>query len=256
MTNLGVEQALRGRGIDVVRAAVGDRYVLEELLRARLAARRRGLGPPARARQAHHRRRHRQRACMVLQAVVRAGRPLADLLRASTLFPQTLINVRVTAGPGLDGERARSPTARAEVDRRARRRRPGADPAVGHRAGGARDGRGARRGAGAALRRAARGDARLESRGRRRASRARSSRVDGATHGRMTAPRPSPECTVVVRDAPSLSRRRHARVLESRTIELHRLVQTKALAMTRFAFAARSRAAVLDCSPLAAWRRT
>src|SRR5450755_1870956 len=33
MTNLGVERALRGHGVDVVRAAVGDRYVLEELLR-------------------------------------------------------------------------------------------------------------------------------------------------------------------------------------------------------------------------------
>ena len=32
MTNLGVELALRERGVDVVRAKVGDRYVLEELL--------------------------------------------------------------------------------------------------------------------------------------------------------------------------------------------------------------------------------
>ena len=32
MTNLGVERALRERGLEVVRAQVGDRYVLEELL--------------------------------------------------------------------------------------------------------------------------------------------------------------------------------------------------------------------------------
>ena len=62
MTNMAVELALRARGVALVRAKVGDRYVLEELRRARLAAGRRGLGPPAGAGQAHHRRRHRQRA--------------------------------------------------------------------------------------------------------------------------------------------------------------------------------------------------
>ncbi len=62
MTNLGVEQALRGRGVDVVRTAVGDRYVLEELLKRGWQLGGEGSGPPARARPAHDRRRHRQRA--------------------------------------------------------------------------------------------------------------------------------------------------------------------------------------------------
>jgi len=53
MTNMAVELALRGRDVEFVRAKVGDRYVLEAG-RARLAAGRRGVGPPAGAGQAHH----------------------------------------------------------------------------------------------------------------------------------------------------------------------------------------------------------
>jgi phosphoglucosamine mutase len=37
MTNMAVEQALRKLGVTLVRAKVGDRYVLEELSSARLA---------------------------------------------------------------------------------------------------------------------------------------------------------------------------------------------------------------------------
>ena len=92
-------------------------------------------------------------ALLVLQAVCRSGRSLAELLKDVTLFPQTLINVRLQ--PGTDWTAQRRARRRAGRGRaRARRRRPRADPAVGHRAAGARDGRGARRGAGQALRRA------------------------------------------------------------------------------------------------------
>jgi phosphoglucosamine mutase len=73
MTNMAVEVALQARGVHFVRAKVGDRYVLEELEKHRLAAGRRGLGPPAGAGQAHHRRRHRQRAAGA--AGLRAQRP-------------------------------------------------------------------------------------------------------------------------------------------------------------------------------------
>ena len=61
MTNMGVELALRERGVEVVRASVGDRYVLEELLRRGWQARRRRLGAHPQPRPAHDRRRHRQR---------------------------------------------------------------------------------------------------------------------------------------------------------------------------------------------------
>ena len=63
-------------GVQFVRAQVGDRYVLEELRRPRLAAGRRRLGPPARARPAHHRRRHRQRPAGA------AGRASAPAVRS------------------------------------------------------------------------------------------------------------------------------------------------------------------------------
>ena len=62
MTNMAVELALRRRDIPLVRAKVGDRYVLEDLVERRLATRWRRLGAPAGAGLPHHRRWHRQRA--------------------------------------------------------------------------------------------------------------------------------------------------------------------------------------------------
>ena len=106
MTNMAVELALRERGIEFVRAKVGDRYVLEELDRARLAARRRGLGPPAGARQAHHRRRHRQRAAGAAGGARAAASRWPQLLEGVTLFPQTLINVRLRRGSDWKANRA------------------------------------------------------------------------------------------------------------------------------------------------------
>jgi phosphoglucosamine mutase len=61
MTNKAVEVALRGQGIEFVRAKVGDRYVLEELDKRRLDPGRRRLGPFAGARPPHYWRRHRER---------------------------------------------------------------------------------------------------------------------------------------------------------------------------------------------------
>ncbi len=53
---------------------------------------------------------------MVLEAVVRSGRPLADLLAGVDLFPQTLINVRLKPGDDWTANRALA-DRRAEVDR-------------------------------------------------------------------------------------------------------------------------------------------
>ena len=78
-----------------MRAKVGDRYVLEELSAARLAARRRGFGPPA-GLDKHTTGDGIVSALQVLQAVRRSGQTLAELLAGVTLFPQTLINVRLS----------------------------------------------------------------------------------------------------------------------------------------------------------------
>ncbi len=115
MTNLGIEQALRGRGIDVVRASVGDRYVLEELVRRGWQLGGEGSGHLL-ALDRHTTGDGIVSALMVLEAVVRSGRPLADLLAGVDLFPQTLINVRLKPGDDWTSNRALA-DRRAEVDR-------------------------------------------------------------------------------------------------------------------------------------------
>src|SRR3982751_215609 len=97
MTNLGVEQALRRRGVDVVRAAVGDRYVLEELLQRGWQLGGEGSGHLL-ALDRHTTGDGIVSALMVLEAVVRSGRRLSDLLAGVDLFPQTLINVQIAPG--------------------------------------------------------------------------------------------------------------------------------------------------------------
>ena len=115
MTNLGVELALRERGIDVVRAPVGDRYVLEELLRRGWQLGGEGSGHLL-ALDKHTTGDGIVSALMVLQAAVRSGRPLAGLLEGVRLYPQTLINVRLK--PGVDWQASRAlADRRAEVDR-------------------------------------------------------------------------------------------------------------------------------------------
>jgi len=97
MTNMAVELALRGRGIEFVRAKVGDRYVLEELERRGWLLGGEGSGHLL-ALDKHTTGDGLISALQVLMAVVRSGRSLAQLLEGVQLFPQTLINVRLAAG--------------------------------------------------------------------------------------------------------------------------------------------------------------
>lgn len=94
MTNLAVEQALRARGLDFVRAKVGDRYVLEELQARDWQLGGEGSGHLL-ALDKHTTGDGIISALQVLQAVVRSGRSVAQLLEGVTLFPQVLINVRL-----------------------------------------------------------------------------------------------------------------------------------------------------------------
>jgi len=115
MTNLGVERALRERGLDVVRAQVGDRYVLEELLARGWLLGGEGSGHLL-ALDRHTTGDGIVSALMVLQAAVRSGRSLADLLAAVRLYPQTLVNVRLS--PGQDWAASPALAARrTEVER-------------------------------------------------------------------------------------------------------------------------------------------
>jgi len=99
MTNMAVELALRARGIAMVRAKVGDRYVLEELDKRGWILGGEGSGHLL-ALDRHSTGDGVISALSVLAACARAGRTLAQLLSDLTLFPQVLINVRIA--PGYD----------------------------------------------------------------------------------------------------------------------------------------------------------
>ena len=94
MTNMAVEVALRGRGVPLVRAKVGDRYILEELL-----ARGWQLGGENSGHllvlDRHTTGDGIVSALQVLQAVRRTGQTLPALLDGVQLFPQVMINVRL-----------------------------------------------------------------------------------------------------------------------------------------------------------------
>jgi len=97
MTNMAVELALRSLGVELVRAKVGDRYVLEEL-----SARGWHLGGEGSghliALDKHTTGDGIVSALQVLQAARASGRTLTQMLEPVTLFPQVLINVRVASG--------------------------------------------------------------------------------------------------------------------------------------------------------------
>ncbi len=115
MTNLGVELALRERGLEFVRAPVGDRYVLEELLGRGWTLGGEGSGHLL-ALDKHTTGDGIVSALMVLEAAVRSGRTLAELLASVRLYPQTLINVRLKPGADWSSSRALA-DRRAEIDR-------------------------------------------------------------------------------------------------------------------------------------------
>ncbi|APW42356.1 phosphoglucosamine mutase [Rhodoferax saidenbachensis] len=97
MTNMAVEVALKKRGVQFVRAKVGDRYVLEELEKHKWILGGEGSGHLL-ALDKHTTGDGLISALQVLQACVRSGKSMADLLKNVTLFPQTLINVRLAPG--------------------------------------------------------------------------------------------------------------------------------------------------------------
>ena len=97
MTNMAVELALRELGVELVRAKVGDRYVLEELSARGWQLGGEGSGHLL-ALDKHTTGDGIVSALQVLQAVRASGRTLAQMLAPVALFPQVLINVRVPAG--------------------------------------------------------------------------------------------------------------------------------------------------------------
>lgn len=99
MTNMAIELALQARGVKLVRAKVGDRYVLEELARHGWILGGEGSGHLL-ALDKHTTGDGLVSALQALQTCVRNGQTLAQLLDGVDLFPQVLLNVRLP--PGTD----------------------------------------------------------------------------------------------------------------------------------------------------------
>jgi phosphoglucosamine mutase len=106
MTNMAVELALKERGLDLVRAKVGDRYVLEELEKRGWLLGGEGSGHLL-ALDKHSTGDGIISALQVLQAVQRSGKTVGQILNGMAIFPQVLLNVRLKPGqvwktPALD----------------------------------------------------------------------------------------------------------------------------------------------------------
>ncbi len=105
MSNLGLEHALKARGIEFRRAKVGDRYVLEEL---------RSSGGVIGGETSGHVLVLDKAttgdglvcALQVLAIMKQSGRPLSELVAGMPKYPQTMVNVRTEArlDPGQSPE--------------------------------------------------------------------------------------------------------------------------------------------------------
>ena len=102
MSNLGLHLAMRARGVAVRTTPVGDRHVVEEMVRGGY-----NLG----GEQSGHVvfLDHNTTgdglvtALAVLALMVERGRPLSELRQVMQRLPQVLLNVTVAAKPDLDG---------------------------------------------------------------------------------------------------------------------------------------------------------
>ena len=116
MTNMAVEVALKALGVEFVRAKVGDRHVLEELEKRGWLLGGEGSGHLL-ALDKHTTGDGLITALQVLTASVRNGKTLAQLLEGVTLFPQTLVNVRLRDGQDWKASKALArETQRAEAE--------------------------------------------------------------------------------------------------------------------------------------------
>jgi phosphoglucosamine mutase len=100
MTNLGLERVLAAEGLTLARVPVGDRYVLEEMLRGGC-----NLG----GEQSGHviflddaTTGDGLLTALNVAGLVALRGPLDDLVHGLTIFPQTIVNVKVRTKPPLE----------------------------------------------------------------------------------------------------------------------------------------------------------
>ncbi len=113
MSNIGLEKALAAHGINLLRAPVGDRYVLERMREGRyilggeqsghiinLQNNTTGDGPMT--------------AIALFSTIARSGQTLHDLASELTVYPQVLVNVQTSLKNVLDNPQVRTAVERAE----------------------------------------------------------------------------------------------------------------------------------------------
>jgi len=100
MANLGLERALEKSGLKLTRTAVGDRYVLEEMLH---------IGANLGGEQSGHilflddaTTGDGMLTAVKLASIVALSGPLYDLIADLKIFPQKIVNVRVRSKPPLE----------------------------------------------------------------------------------------------------------------------------------------------------------
>jgi phosphoglucosamine mutase len=100
MANLGLERALEAEGLSLARVPVGDRYVLEEMLRS---------GANLGGEQSGHiiflddaTTGDGLLTAIKIACLVALRGPLDDLIRGLKIFPQTIVNIQVKSKPPLE----------------------------------------------------------------------------------------------------------------------------------------------------------
>jgi phosphoglucosamine mutase len=102
MSNMGLEAALKRSGIQMLRAAVGDKYVLEQMIATGAA-----LGGEQSGHIIFTGRSTTGdgllTALLLLDIIHRSGRSLAELVADLRVFPQVIVNVKVREKKPLEG---------------------------------------------------------------------------------------------------------------------------------------------------------
>lgn len=101
MSNLGLELAFRARGITLVRTPVGDKYVMEEMLRQGYVVGGEQSGHVILAEHLYTGD-GMATALAVIRVMAETGRELEDLAGELVTYPQTLMNVRVRERVDID----------------------------------------------------------------------------------------------------------------------------------------------------------
>jgi phosphoglucosamine mutase len=111
MANLGLERALEAEGLRLARMPVGDRYVLEEMVRS---------GANLGGEQSGHiiflddaTTGDGLLTALKMACLVALRGPLDDLVRGFTVFPQTIVNIQVKSKPPLES----LPVVSAAIDK-------------------------------------------------------------------------------------------------------------------------------------------